>query len=76
MYVLEHVRSGGKIETETGTLDQLMIKLYTCDPRDVIQPTEIPKNHKLLKAALVISVNPGRSEGRYLYEMPDLRLSA
>jgi hypothetical protein len=29
-----------------------------------------------VNGVLIISVNPGRSEGRYLYEMPDVKIPA
>lgn len=72
MYVLERIKCGGKIETETGSKEELLRRLYECDPRDIIQPTNMPN----IVGVLVISVNPGRSEGRYLYEMPDIKIPA
>ena len=67
MYVLEHVKPGGKIVSETGTFDELLLKLYEVHPHDTIQPIS---EHGHIRGTLVISVNPGRSEGRYLYEIP------
>jgi hypothetical protein len=73
MYVLERIKCGGKIETETSAdKEKLIRKLYECDSRDIIQPASMPN----ITGVLVISVNPGRSEGRYLYEMPDIKLPA
>lgn len=73
MYVLERIKTGGKIETETGTFDELIQKLYEVHPHDEIQPIS---EHGHIKGTLVISVNPGRSEGRYLYEVPDIKIPA
>jgi len=68
MYVLERIRSGGEIISETSAnYAELLKKLYECDPRDCIKCI----NEGTIRGALVISVSPRRSEGRYLYKMPD-----
>ncbi len=73
MYVLERIKCGGKIETETSVnKDELLKKLTECHPYDTLQKIDMPN----IIGMLVISVHPQRSEGRYLYELPDVKFSA
>ena len=73
MYVLERIKCGGRVETETSqSKEELLEKLTECHPNDLIEKIDMP--HVI--GVLVVSVNPGRFEGRYLYEMPDIKLSA
>jgi len=73
MYILERIKCGGKIETEvSNSKDELLKKLVECHPYDTLQKIDMPH----IIGVLVISVNPGRSEGRYLYEMPNVKIPA